>query len=384
MILHIDMDAFYASVEQLDDPELSGRCVIVGGKSRRSVVSAASYEARKFGVHSAMPIFQARQKCPHGIIVPPRMGRYKQLSKRVMSLLAEFTPLVEVVSIDEAFMDISGCRKLHGSSFDIGFQIKKAIKETVHLTCSVGIAPNKFLAKIASDMDKPDGLTIIRKEEVPGFIETLPIQKVPGVGRKTGEQLELMGVKTLGEIKKIPEKMLLKRMGKFGHRLKKLSAGIDDSEVTPFSTVKSVSSEKTLSEDTRDIELLKRYLLQQSEIVAIDLRKKGFRAKTITVKIKYADFKTATKSVTLTVPTCSSETVFLEAEKLLTAYRLKTEIRLIGVGASSLVPASVPIQAGLFEAEKKGDRTWEKVDKTVDRIKKKYGEEIIRRANIKK
>lgn len=178
--------------------------------------------------------------------------------------------------------------------------------------------------------------------------------------------------------------MLLKRMGKFGHRLKKLSAGIDDSEVTPFSTIKSVSSEKTLSEDTRDIELLKHYLLQQSEIVAIDLRKKGFRAKTITVKIKYADFKTATKSITVTVPTCSSETVFLEAEKLLTAYRLKTEIRLIGVGASSLVPASVPIQAGLFEAGKKGDRTWEKVDKTVDRIKKKYGKEIIKRANIKK
>jgi len=285
MILHIDMDAFYASVEQLDDPELSGRCVIVGGKSKRSVVSAASYEARKFGVHSAMPIFQALQKCPHGIIVPPRMGRYKQLSKRIMRLLAEFTPLVEVLSIDEAFMDISGCRKLYGSPLEIGCQIKKAIKETVHLACSVGIAPNKFLAKIASDMDKPDGLTIIRKEEVPGFIETLPIQKVPGVGRKTGEQLELMRIKTLGEIKKIPEKMFLKRMGKFGQRLKKLSAGIDDSEVTPFTTVKSVSSEKTLSEDTRDIELLKHYLLQQSEIVAIDLKKKRFRAKTITVKI---------------------------------------------------------------------------------------------------
>jgi len=384
MILHIDMDAFYASVEQLDDPELRGRCVIVGGKSKRSVVSAASYEARKFGVHSAMPIFQALQKCPHGIIVSPRMDRYKQLSKRIMSLLAEFTPLVEVVSIDEAFMDIRGCRKLHGSAFDIGLQIKKVIKETVHLTCSVGIAPNKFLSKIASDLDKPDGLTIIRQEDVPGFVETLPIQKVPGVGRKTGEQLELMGIKTLGEIKKIPEKMLLKRMGKFGQRLKKLSAGIDDSEVTPFSAVKSISSEKTLSEDTRDIELLNRYLLQQSEIVAIDLRRKGFRAKTITVKIKYADFKTATKSVTVAVPTCSSETVFLEAEKLLTAFGLKTEIRLIGVGASSLVPAFIPVQASLFEAGKKGDRIWEQVDKTIDRIKKKYGEEIIERANIKK
>jgi DNA polymerase IV len=384
MILHIDMDAFYASVEQLDDPELNGQCVIVGGKSKRSVVSAASYEARKFGVHSAMPIFQARQKCPHGIIVPPRMGRYKQLSERIMRLLAEFTPLVEVISIDEAFMDISGCGKLHGSPVDIGFQIKKTIRETVHLSCSIGIAPNKFLAKIASDMDKPDGLTIIRKEEVPGFIETLPIQKVPGVGRKTGEQLELMGIKTLGEIKHIPEKMLFKKMGKFGQRLKQLAAGIDDSEVTPFSPVKSVSSEKTLSEDTRDIELLKNYLLQQSEIVAIDLRKKGLRAKTITVKIKYADFKTATKRVTVAVPTCSSETVFLEAEKLFTAFGLKTQIRLIGVGASSLVPASVPVQAGLFEVEKKGDRTWEKVDKTVDRIKTKYGREIIKRANLKK
>ncbi|MBW2517711.1 MAG: DNA polymerase IV, partial [Deltaproteobacteria bacterium] len=285
MILHIDMDAFYASVEQLDDPRLKNKCVIVGGTSNRGVVSAASYEARQFGIHSAMPIYQAKQKCPHGIFVPPRMGRYKEVSKRVMALLRDFSPLVEPVSIDEAYLDITGCQRLFGEPQEIAWEIKRKIKETVHLTCSVGVAPNKFLAKIASDMQKPDGLTLILPDRVATFINALPVKKVPGVGKKLLHQLELLGIRTLGDVQRLPEKSLVKHLGKFGKRLRALSSGSDDSLVTPHAPHKSISSERTLAADTRDAKLLKRYLLSQSGEVARQLRQAGLRAKTITIKI---------------------------------------------------------------------------------------------------
>jgi DNA polymerase-4 len=202
MILHIDMDAFYASVEQLDNPRLKNKCVIVGGTSNRGVVSAASYEARRFGIHSAMPIYQAKQKCPHGIFVPPRMSRYKAVSKKVMALLRDFSPLVEPVSIDEAYMDITGCQRLFGEPQETAGEIKRQIKETVQLTCSIGVAPNKFLAKIASDLEKPDGLTLILPDRVAEFIDSLPIKKVPGVGKKMYRQLELLRIRTLGDVQR--------------------------------------------------------------------------------------------------------------------------------------------------------------------------------------
>ena len=383
MILHIDMDAFYASVEQLDYPEFKGKSVIVGGQSQRSVVSAANYEARKFGVHSALPIFQAKQKCPDGIFVSPRMERYKEISRKIMDLLKQFTPLLEVVSIDEAYLDITGSNKLHGDPIEIGGQIKSIIKETVRLTCSVGIAPNKFLAKVASDMNKPDGLTVIRDDEVRNFIESLPIRKVPGVGKKTESQLEQMGVGTLGDINKFSEESLIKKLGKFGRRLKKLSLGIDTSSVEPDSLHKSISSEKTLPEDTRNLEQLKKYLLKQAETVAAGLRKEGLRAKTITLKLKNSDFKSVTKSRTVAAPTCSAENIYIEAEKLLDTVLLTKKVRLIGVGASGFISASVPVQMGLFEKEKAAGKTWEQVDKTLDHINKKYGQDIIRRASLK-
>ena len=383
MILHIDMDAFYASVEQLDHPEFKGKSVIVGGQSQRSVVSAANYEARKFGVHSALPMFQAKQKCPDGIFVSPRMERYKEISRKIMDLLKQFTPLLEVVSIDEAYLDITGSNKLHGDPIEIGGQIKSIIKETVRLTCSVGIAPNKFLAKVASDMNKPDGLTVIRDDEVRNFIESLPIRKVPGVGKKTESQLEQMGVGTLGDINKFSEESLIKKLGKFGRRLKKLSLGIDTSSVEPDPLHKSISSEKTLPEDTRNLEQLKKYLLKQAETVAAGLRKEGLRAKTITLKLKNSDFKSVTKSRTVAAPTCSAENIYMEAEKLLDTVLLTKKVRLIGVGASGFISASVPVQMGLFEKEKAAGKTWEQVDKTLDHIKKKYGQDIIRRASLK-
>ena len=286
MILHIDMDAFYASVEQLDDPRLKNKSVIVGGTSNRGVVSAASYEARKFGIHSAMPIYQAKQKCPHGIFVSPRMERYKEVSQKVMALLREFSPLVEPVSIDEAYLDITGCRRLFGEAPEIAREIKRKIKETVHLTCSVGVAPNKFLAKIASDLDKPDGLTLILPHQVPAFIDALSVKKIPGVGKKVFHQLELMGIRTLGDVRRLPEKALIMHLGKFGRRLRALSCGNDDSPVIPHAPHKSISSERTLPADTRDIKLLKRYLLSQSAEVARQLRLAGMRARTITIKLK--------------------------------------------------------------------------------------------------
>jgi DNA polymerase IV len=384
MILHIDMDAFYAAVEQLDHPWLKGKCVIVGGTSNRGVVSAASYEARKFGVRSAMPIFQARQKCPQGIFMPPRMQRYREVSQKIMAILREHTPLVEVVSIDEAYLDIADGMLLHHEPEAVAQSIKKNIKDAVQLTCSIGIAPSKFLAKIASDLHKPDGLTLIRPEDVTHFIDSLPIQKVPGVGQKTFEQLQLMGIRTLGDIKKFSEKMLTDRLGKYGRRLMILATGHDHAPVTPNSPHKSVSSEHTLSADTCDKDLLNKYLLKQSQEVAAQLRKAEVKAKTITLKLKHADFTSVTRSKTITVPTQSSKTIFLHAAKLLEAYRMPQKVRLIGVGASGFKPACTPVQLDLFVGVKQREDSWEKLDRTVETIAKKFGRHAIKRASLKK
>ena len=383
MFLHIDMDAFYASVEQLDNPWLKGKCVIVGGTSNRGVVSASSYEARRFGVRSAMPIFQARQKCPDGVFIPPRMARYKEISKEIMAILRKFSPQVEVVSIDEAYMDISGSQRLHGNPEAVARDIKKTIKETLGLTCSVGVAPVKFLAKVASDMDKPDGLTIIPPADMAQFIERLPIQKVAGVGKKTFLRLESMGIKTLGDVNRFPPKMLLDRLGKFGQRLIELAAGRDRSSVTPWSPHKSVSSERTLGEDTRDKNVLHKYLLKQSEEVARQLRKAGVKAKTITLKIKHADFKQYTRSKTISTPTRSSETIYQHAAGLLDSYDLTQRLRLIGVGTSGFQSAGQPVQLSLFDRVEKNDKSWEVVDRTVENITQKFGRDAIKRGSLK-
>jgi DNA polymerase-4 len=382
MILHIDMDAFYASVEQLDNPWLKGKCVIVGGTSNRGVVSASSYEARRFGVRSAMPIFQARQRCPDGVFIPPRMARYKEVSKKIRAILREFSPQVEVVSIDEAYMDISGGQRLQGDPEMVAMDIKNEIQKNLGLTCSVGVAPAKFLAKVASDMDKPDGLTIIRPQEVHQFIASLPVQKVPGVGKKTFLQLESMGIKTLGDVEKFPDKILLDRLGKFGQRLIALSSGMDHCRVTPWSPHKSISSERTLGEDTRDKKLLYKYLLRQAEEVARQLRKANVKAKTITLKLKHADFKQYTRSKTFDTPTRSSETIYRYAVSLLDNYRLTQKIRLIGVGTSGFKSAGQPVQLDLFDRVKENDNTWETVDRTVETITKKFGRDAIKRGTL--
>jgi DNA polymerase-4 len=330
-----------------------------------------------------MPIYQAKQKCPHGVFVPPRMGRYKEVSKKVMALLKEFSPLVEPVSIDEAYMDITGCQRLFGEPQDIAREIKRRIQESVHLTCSIGVAPNKFMAKIASDLEKPDGLTLIKPEQVPQFIESLPIKKVPGVGKKMVRQLEVLGIRTLGDVHRLPEKALMKHLGKFGRRLRALSSGSDDSAVTPYAPHKSISSERTLAADTRDVKLLKRYLLSQSAEVARQLRGAGVRARTIVIKIKTADFKTVTRRTTIAVPTQSSEIIYRHAAQLLDDFKVTRKIRLIGVGTTGFSAVTASVQMGLFNQKEKSNDNWEKVDKTLDSISQKFGKDVIGRASIK-
>ena len=385
LILHIDMDAFYASVEQMDNPALKGKPVIVGGTSNRGVVSAASYEARKFGIHSAMPIFQAKQKCPKGVYLPVRMNRYQEVSRQVMEILRGFSPLIQQVSIDEAYMDISGVDKLLGGPRDIGLEVKGRIKETTSLTCSIGIAPNKFLAKVASDMDKPDGLTIVPPEKVPQFIDQLSIEKVPGVGKKTVRTLNGMGVITLGHIQQLPEHELLKRTGKFGERLLKLSKGIDETPVVPHMASKSISSERTLSENTNDREVLKRQLMIQSEIVGKRAREKGVGGTTVTLKLKRADFTQMTRSVTIEEATNSTNTIYEQGLKLLDQVKTFRKFRLVGIGLSNFLPLEeVPQQLSLFGKTGPLDRSWEDVEKAMDTIKERFGRDAIKRGGLLK
>ncbi len=377
MILHIDMDAFFASVEQLDNPNLAGRCVIVGGLSGRGVVSAASYEARKYGVRSAMPMYLARQKCPHAVFLAPRKNRYSEISKKIMALLETFSPVVEPVSIDEAYVDITGCESLYGNPKHIGLTIKKEIRGSIGLGCSIGIAPNKFLAKIASDMNKPNGLILIEPADAAKFAESIPIGKVPGVGKVIQKELETIGAKLLGDIKNYPKDMLIKRIGKFAIRLIELSSGNDDSPVASYAQSKSISSETTLDQNTCDKMLLKRYLLKQAEDVGKQLRYLDLKAKTIVLKIKHADFRQVTRSITNKSPTQSSQVIFNEAYDLLKTYDIRCDIRLIGVGATNLIPASSPVQMHIFDTNVIKNSKWEKVDKTVDDIKKKFGVNVV-------
>jgi DNA polymerase-4 len=300
-----------------------------------------------------------------------------------MALLRDFSPLVEPVSIDEAYMDITGCQRLFGEPQETAREIKRQIKETVQLTCSIGVAPNKFLAKIASDLEKPDGLTMILPDKVSAFIDALPIKKVPGVGKKMHRQLELLSIRTLGDVQRLPEKTLVKHLGKFGQRLYALSSGTDHSAVTPHASHKSISSERTLAADTRDTKLLKRYLLRQSEDVAKQLRKAGVRAKTITIKIKDADFKQVTRRTTITIPTQSSKTIYRYAERLMDNFKITKKIRLIGVGTSGFSSVTASLQMGLFENNEDTKDEWEKVDKTLDSIGKKFGKDVIGRATLK-
>ncbi len=383
MILHVDMDAFYASVEELDNPQLKGCCVIVGGLSERGVVATANYEARKFGVHSAMPLFQARRNCPDAVFLSPRISRYKDVSLHIMRILGEYSPTVEPLSIDEAYVDVGGCQRLFGSAGDIALLIKQRIKEEIGLTCSLGVAPNKFLAKIASDMHKPDGLTIIKAEDVLYFIESLPVRKVPGVGNKTEDKLRLMGINTLGDVRKYDEKRLIKKLGSFGKRLSEFSQGVDRSVVVPDSETKSVSAEETLARNTADKEILKKIIMMQADKISRELRMLGKKGRTITIKIKDSDFRQITRSVTLREATQASAMIAGEALRLIDQQQMPRKTRLIGVTVSNLKDASEAVQLDIFENARLRDLHQKKLDDAVDEIKERFGKDAITRASFK-
>lgn len=383
IVLHIDMDAFYASVEQLDHPELRGKPVIVGGSSNRGVVSAASYEARKFGVRSAMPIFQARKRCPQGIFVPVRMRRYKEMSDRVMEILEKYSPIVEQVSIDEAYLDLTGLERLHGTPEQIARRIKEEIRRVTSLGCSIGIAPNKFLAKVASESNKPDGLTIIPSREAAKVAQGLPTGKVPGVGKKTVERLEKLRAVTLGDLRKLPEPVLLKAVGKFAYTLLEFATGVDDSPVVPHTDAKSLSSEETFEKDTNDFEVLRKELLAQAEEVGRRLRRNELKGTTVTLKLRRADFHRITRSTTFSDPTDSTKAIYDRALSLLEAVDLSEKYRLIGIAVSGFTDArGQAVQLNLFAPEERKPRSWRDVEKAMDSITEKFGRSAIKRGSL--
>ncbi len=381
VIAHIDMDAFYASVERLDDPSLEGKPVIVGGSSKRGVVSAASYEAREFGVHSAMPIFQAKRLCPHGIFLPGRMHRYVEVSRIVMGCLGEFSPLVEQVSVDEAYIDLTGTGKLFGPPEEAVRAIKRRILEATSLTSSVGLSTSKLLAKIASDMDKPDGLTVIPPDGVLSFLRELPIGKVPGIGKKSEEELVKIGVSRIGDLRRFEAGYLVERFGKFGERLLRIASGDVYSPVVPYTAPKSISGEVTLEEDTDDPAVIKRILLAQSDRVARRLRKQGFRGKTVTLKLKTHDFKSITRSSTLEHPVQLADAIYRESVKLLDAERSLRPVRLVGVGVGRLEPADESGQLPLFDNRAPRDDKMERAERAMDEILGRFGRGAVKRGS---
>ncbi|MCB2225585.1 MAG: DNA polymerase IV [Desulfarculaceae bacterium] len=374
LLAHVDMDAFYAAVERLDDPTLAGKPIIVGG-GKRGVVSAASYEARRYGVRSAMPMFQARARCPQGVYLRPRMERYVELSRQVMAVLAGFSPLVEPVSVDEAYLDLSGTARLWGPPHQTGRAIKQAVRSATGLTCSVGLAPVRFLAKIASDRDKPDGLTVV--SDLEAFLATVSLAEVPGVGAKARERLGAMGLTRLVEARGLGAERLERALGVFGRRLWDLAWGRDDTPVSPGREVKSVSNERTLEGDTTDRELLAAHLLGLSQKVARRLRRGGLVGRTVTLKLKHADHRLVTRSETLAGPIDGAEEIYAAARGLLEAYALPGPFRLIGVGVSHLAEPGAG-QAGLFAAPAKERRG--ALGKAEDAIVARFGEKALTRA----
>ena len=379
-ILHVDLDAFFAAVEQRDRPELRGKPVIVGGggPNDRGVVSTASYEARAFGVHSAMPLRQAGRLCPHGIFVPVDGAKYLAVSRDVMAVLRRFTPLVEPISIDEAFLDVTGSRGLFGDGEAIGRQIKDAIRREVELTISVGVATTKLVAKIASDLRKPDGLVVVEPGTEAEFLAPLSISRLWGVGAKSAAALREYGVRTIGDLAALPDDLLVRRFGKYGAAIGERARGRDADPVGGRDPAKSIGHEHTFDVDTSDREVIERTLLGMSEGVAGRLRDSGVRASTITVKIRDTTFRTITRQRTLPAPTDLTEPIFRTALDLARPEVRGVRIRLLGVTASGL---GEPDQAVLFAAEADEPRR-RKVVEAADEVRHKYGERAITRARL--
>ena len=375
-ILHVDMDAFYASIEQRDDPALRGKPLVVGGGSNRGVVAAASYEARVFGIRSAMPMREACRRCPNLLRVRPRMAHYRSVSAQIFDVFHRFTPLVEGLSLDEAFLDVTNSTSLFGSPVEIARAIKQEVREVTGLTASVGVAGNKFVAKIASDLDKPDGLTIIYPADYPVRLDPLPVAVIPGVGKKTLERLKGTGIRTVRDLRLAEDRVLQPVFGRFTKKTRDRASGIDDRPVVPDRDDKSISAEETYDVDLGDRDDMDRELLRLCERTAARLRKAGLAAGTIHLKIRQPDFSTFTRQRRINPPANGTDQLFAIARGLLEAWLARNpgaRLRLLGVGGSSLQPAGQP---DLFGEEKPATA----VDETVDAIRERFGNAALGRA----
>jgi DNA polymerase-4 len=379
-ILHIDMDAFFASVEQMDDPSLRGRPVIVGGGAR-GVVASASYEARRFGVRSAMPLGEARRLCPRAVFVPGRRGRYAELSRKIAEILASFSPLVEPASIDEAYLDATGLERLFGPVEELTSKIRDAVRSgTGGLTCSIGAAHVKFLAKIASEVNKPAGVFILRPEDAPDFLHSLPVERLPGVGQAALRGLASLGVVTVADVLRYPESFWERRMGAPGRALFARAMGRDERAVLPGHEAKSESAEQTFDEDSLNRDFLRRRLMAQAERIGARLRAKRLAARVVTLKIRYADFRRITRSRTLPKRICSTEGIFAVACGLLDALALEAPVRLIGLGVSRFEETREQARLPLADAPNGLDCAEERrarLDRAFDAIRARFGEKTL-------
>ena len=377
-IMHVDMDAFYASVEILDNPNLKGLPVIVGGRSARGVVSTCSYEARKFGVHSAMPLFEARRLCPHGVYLPVRPHRYAEMSGKIMAIFRETSPLVEQLSIDEAFLDLTGMERLGGAE-TIAHQVQDRIQEELKLSASVGLAPNKFLAKLASDMDKPHGFVKITPGEAEAMLAPMPVTKIFGIGRSAEDKLKQFGIEKIGQLASADVTILRKVFGINAEQVKRLALGLDDRPVVNEEEAKSIGKENTFDYDLTDFESCRDEVLDLSGQVGWRLRRENLAGHTVTLKVKFADFHTITRSSTGDRLIAWDEDIFSLAEQMLRKINVKPGVRLLGVSVSSLFrPEDEPV-LGFAEDERMQRR-----NQAIDSLKSKFGENIIKRGIVGK
>ena len=378
-ILHVDMDAFYASVEQRDDPALRGRPVIVGGTGGRGVVAAASYEVRRYGVHSAMPVREALRRCPAAVCVPPRIGHYAAVSEQIFAVFHEFTPLVQGLSLDEAFLDVTAGTGALGDAGHIAQEIKRLVRERTQLTASVGVAPNKLVAKIASDLRKPDGLVIVSPDEIGALLDPLSIRRLAGLGARTAPKVEALGIRTLGELRRASAAQLRPIFGRYTERVQQRAAGIDDRPVIPDRDEKQISAEETFDVDIADRTRLRAELVRLADKASARLRARELTAGCVTVKIRRSDFVTYTRQRHFGPPTQETRVITAIATELLDVWLAAqpgAALRLLGVGVSELAPA---VQLDLFTAPQTARNRG--LDAAVDRIRERFGKVALTRAS---
>jgi DNA polymerase-4 len=380
-VLHVDMDAFYASVEERDDPKLAGKPVIVGGAGKRGVVAAASYAVRKFGVHSAMPMATALRLCPQAICVPPRMRRYQEISARIFAVFHEITPLVQGLSLDEAFLDVTASQHLFGDPVTIALRIKSSIRERTGLSASVGVAPNKLVAKISSALAKPDGVSVVGEERVREVLDPLSVRRLPGLGQKTGVKVEAAGIHTFADLRAAPDALLWPLFGRYTQRMRERAAGIDERPVTPELEDKSLSAEDTFDYDIDGPALLRAHLCRIADLAGERLRKKQLMTGCIAVKIRRHDFATFTRQRAVAPPTHDGRTIANVAAELLgrwLAEHTGAKLRLLGVVLTELAPAA---QLGLFEAAPPHTT---RLDAALDAAQARFGPRALQRGSTVK